>query len=72
LEAFPEHERLLVEIGRSVCRDRELSDELYARAEAALGARQLVDLVALIGHYTLVGILIRAFAVPAPDANPTF
>jgi len=65
-------ERLLAEIARSLLRTRGLPDELFARGLAELGEQQLVELVTLVGHYTLVGLVLNGFAVPPPDDGPTF
>ncbi len=72
LDALTPRERLLVEIVRALLRTRALSDELFARALAELGRRQLIETVALAGHYSLVGLLVSAFEVPPPDNSRTF
>jgi alkylhydroperoxidase family enzyme len=72
LEGLTARERLLVEIVRGLLRERSLSDELYARALAELGCQQLVECVVLTGHYNLVGLLVKAFDVAAPDNSTTF
>jgi 4-carboxymuconolactone decarboxylase len=72
LDGLTAREALLVEITRSLLRTRALPDELFARGLAELGERQLVELVALVGHYGLVGFVLNAFAVPPPDDSPTF
>ena len=41
-------------------------DELYKSAAAELGVRPLVELVALIGYYTMVALTLNAFEIPAP------
>jgi 4-carboxymuconolactone decarboxylase len=51
---------------------RALSDETYMDAEAALGRQGLVDLVGILGYYTLVSMTLKAFAVPAPDGSRPF
>jgi hypothetical protein len=45
---------------------------LYARALADLGERQLVEVVALTGHYSLIGLLLNGFAVPPREGSPGF
>lgn len=72
LDGLTPRERLLVEVVQTLIRTRELSDELYARAEAEVGRRQLVEVVALIGHYQGIGLLLGAFAVPPPPDMPNF
>lgn len=48
-------------------RHRVVSDATYARAEAALGLQGVVDLVGILGYYTLISMTINAFHVPLPD-----
>jgi 4-carboxymuconolactone decarboxylase len=70
LESLTDRERLLVEVTRSLLRTRRLADDQYAQALNALGKQQLIELVALVGHYSLVGLTLGAFDVPRPDDLP--
>ncbi len=72
LDGLAPRDRLLVEVVRTLLRTHALPDDLFARARAELGDRQLVELVALVGHYCLIGLVLGAFAVPPPDDSPTF
>jgi 4-carboxymuconolactone decarboxylase len=72
LEQLTARERLLVEIVRTLLRTRALPDALYARALAELGRQQLIETVALAGHYSLIGLTVNAFDVAAPENTPTF
>ena len=72
LEGLTPRERLLVEIARGLLRARALSDELFTRGLAELGRQQLVEAVALAGHYSLIGFIVNGFGVPPPDDSPTF
>jgi len=72
LEGLTARERLLVEIVRSLLRARGLPEELFARGLAELGRQQLVETVALAGHYSLVGLVVDAFDVAPPDDSATF
>jgi 4-carboxymuconolactone decarboxylase len=72
LDGLTARERLLVEMVRALLRERALSDDLYARALADLGERQLVEVVALTGHYSLIGLLLNGFAVPPREGSPGF
>lgn len=50
-----------------------LSDETFASTVAELGHDGVVELVALIGYYTMVAMTLNAFRVPLPDgAAPPF
>jgi 4-carboxymuconolactone decarboxylase len=53
-------------------RTRALSDATYAIAEAALGREGIVDLVGVLGYYTLVSMTLNAFRVPTPDSSKPF
>jgi 4-carboxymuconolactone decarboxylase len=44
-------------------------DALYKSAAAELGVRPLVELVALIGYYTMVALTLNAFEIPAPAGS---
>jgi 4-carboxymuconolactone decarboxylase len=72
LEQLTARERLLVEIVRSLLRTHSLPDALYTQALAELGRRQLIETVALIGHYSLIGLTVNAFDVASPDKSSTF
>ncbi len=72
LGSLEPRERLLVEIVRSLLRNRNLSDELYERGTKDLGTQQLLETVALIGQYTLIGMIINGFDVSLPEDTATF
>ena len=70
LDELTKHDRLLIEITRSLLRTRRLTDAQYAEMVAEVGERQLIELVALAGHYSLIGLTLGAFEVPPPDDLP--
>jgi 4-carboxymuconolactone decarboxylase len=72
LEQLTTRERLLVEIVRALLRTRTLPDPLYTQALAEFDHRQLIEAVALVGHYSLIGLTVNAFDVAPPDNSPTF
>jgi 4-carboxymuconolactone decarboxylase len=72
LDGLTERERLLVEIVRSLVQTRSLPQELFTRGQAELGHRQLVEAVTLTGHYSLIGLVVNAFDVTAPENSRTF
>jgi hypothetical protein len=45
---------------------------LYTRGLAELGRQQLIEIVGLVGHYSLIGLTVNAFDVAPPDNRPTF
>lgn len=64
--------RAVYALARELHRTRTVSEATYAAAEAALGRAALVDLVGLLGYYTLVSMTLNAFAVPTPDGSQPF
>ncbi len=72
LAGLTPRESLLVEIVRSLLRERAISDELYNRGTTELGRQQLLETITLTGHYTLIGLVINGFDVTPPAGTPTF
>jgi 4-carboxymuconolactone decarboxylase len=50
-------------------RRRSVSDPIYAAAVASLGEQGVVDLVALIGYYTTLAMLMNVARTPLPDGR---
>lgn len=50
--------------------NRKVSEATYRTAEKELGNRALVDLVGIIGYYTLISTTIVAFEVALPEGAP--
>lgn len=59
-------EQLAQRFTRQITADRRIDDDLYAEAQAAFGARGLVDLLYLAGCYDTISSLLNIFQVPAP------
>jgi hypothetical protein len=72
LEQLTIRERLLVEIVRTLLRTHTLPEALYRQALAELGRQQLIEAIALAGHYSLIGLTVNAFDVAPPDNSSTF
>ena len=72
LERLTARERLLVEIVRALLRTHELPEALYTQALAELGRQQLIETIALAGHYSLISLTVNAFDVAPPDNSSTF
>jgi len=64
--------RAVYAVARELHATRALSDATYAEAEAALGREGLVDLVGILGYYTLVSMTLNVFDVPTPDGSRPF
>ncbi|RYC30273.1 carboxymuconolactone decarboxylase family protein [Lichenibacterium minor] len=52
-------------------RDHGVSDQVHAAAVAALGEAGTVELVGLLGYYTLVAMTLNAFGIGLPDGETT-
>jgi 4-carboxymuconolactone decarboxylase len=58
------------DVADELLRTKFISDATFARAAAVLGQTAMIDLVGLLGYYTLICMTINAFAVPLPDGAP--
>lgn len=61
-----EDEAVVHAFAREMHRDHQVSDATYARALALFGEVGVVDLVGILGYYTLISMTINAFHVPLP------
>lgn len=59
-------EHIVHAVARAVLDTREVPDALYAEAVTTLGEERLVDLVGVLGYYTLISMTLNVFRVPAP------
>ena len=57
-------EAVVHDVARAVHETRSLDDALYARAVEILGEAALVDLIGLLGYYTLISLTINVFRIP--------
>jgi 4-carboxymuconolactone decarboxylase len=62
-----EAERVVYDITISILDTRAVPDALYRAGVAALGEQGLVELVGVIGYYTLVSMTLTAFEIGVPD-----
>lgn len=65
-------ERLVHDFSRSLIDERQVPDTLYRDTAAALGDAALVELVVLLGYYSLISMVLVTFdvAVPGKEAPP--
>lgn len=63
-------ERVVHAVARSVLETRNVSDALYAEAAATLGTNKLVDLIGVLGYYTLISMTLNVFHIP-PQGSPS-
>jgi 4-carboxymuconolactone decarboxylase len=70
LEVLPEGERDIVDFVRQLLGSHRVTQDLFKRLMDAHGARWLVELTALIGHYVFVTAILNAMEVrPAPASE---
>ncbi|MEV4111780.1 carboxymuconolactone decarboxylase family protein [Nonomuraea sp. NPDC049695] len=69
-ETFDEAERTVRAACRALVLRRGLDDDLYARAEAALGTARLYELVVLVGYYDTLALSLATFRTPLPPGEP--
>lgn len=63
-------EALVYEVAVTLNRTRKVPDALYARAKTVLGEGSLIDLIGVLGYYTLISMTINAFEVEPPANAP--
>ncbi len=61
VDGLDETEAAVITLGREIFEDKRVGPQTYARALAAFGARDLVDLVSLMGLYAATAALLTAF-----------
>lgn len=57
------------ELAQELLATREVSDATYAKAKAALGERGVLDVVAVLGYYSLIAMSMKTFAM-VPEGIP--
>jgi 4-carboxymuconolactone decarboxylase len=63
-------EQLVYAFAREMWRNRRVSDATYQATKTALGEQAVVELVGVLGYYTLISMTIVTFDVPLPDGTP--
>ena len=62
-------EALVHRICSEIFRTRRLSDDSFNQATAVLGEAGLVEVIAIIGYYTLIGNTLNVFQVGLPEGE---
>jgi 4-carboxymuconolactone decarboxylase len=65
-----EDEAIIHGFASELHRDHKVQADTYARATATFGEQAVVDLVGILGYYTLISMTINAFEVPLPAGAP--
>ncbi|MGP9788783.1 carboxymuconolactone decarboxylase family protein [Roseinatronobacter sp. NSM] len=69
-EYADDHERVVHAVARSILETRDVPDCLYAAAVTTLGTETLIDLVGLLGYYTLISMTLNVFRIPPHEQGP--
>ena len=62
-------EKIIYEFTTQLHRDHRVNDETYAAAVNEFGEEGTVDLVGILGYYTLISMTLNAFKVPLPEGE---
>jgi 4-carboxymuconolactone decarboxylase len=60
------------ELAQELLNTRDVSDATYARAKAVLGERGILDVVAVLGYYSLIAMSMKAFALAPEGVSDPF
>lgn len=60
---------LVFDFATELLEHHQVSEPTYAKAIAQLGEQQAVELVVLLGYYTLVSMALNTFEVPLPNGE---
>ena len=59
-------QRIVYDVATQLHRDHRINDQTYSEAVALLGETGVVELVGILGYYTLISMTLNAFQVPLP------
>lgn len=60
-------QRLVYDFSRRLLADKRVDAEIYGPTRELLGEQGLVDLISLLGYYSLVSMTLNVFEVPLPE-----
>jgi 4-carboxymuconolactone decarboxylase len=58
------NEKVIIDIARAITTKRAVDDELYARARELFGESGLIELVSIVGFYSMLAAVLCTFGVP--------
>ncbi len=64
-------EQVIYDFAIELVNTKRVSDATFARAKKELGETSVIDLVGIIGYYSLVSVTLNAFELPLPDGEKT-
>ena len=65
-----ETERAVFEFSVTLNERHSVPEALYRRAVDAIGERGVVELVGILGYYTLISMTLNTFEIDPPDGQP--
>jgi 4-carboxymuconolactone decarboxylase len=68
--AAPADERALYDFITELYRTRRVRDRTYTKVNAILGDAATVELVGILGYYTLISMTLNVFRAPLPTGGP--
>jgi 4-carboxymuconolactone decarboxylase len=57
-------EQVVYDMAQELLRTHEVSDATYKRAEAVLGMRGVIDIIAVLGYYGWIAMTLKVFKLP--------
>jgi len=65
-----EDEEALYDFCTELLQNRSVSDASYGRAIAKFGEQGILDAIGLMGHYSLIGMVLNTARTPVPPDGP--
>ena len=62
-------EQAIYDFASELIRNRRVSDATFERARKEIGQTSVIDLVGIIGYYSLVSVTLNAFEIPLPESE---
>jgi 4-carboxymuconolactone decarboxylase len=69
-KSAPKDERAIYDFVQDLYKTRRVSDKTYKRVHDVLGTRGTVELVGILGYYTLISMTLNVFRADLPDNAP--
>jgi 4-carboxymuconolactone decarboxylase len=66
-----EDEEILYDFATELLQNRSVSDATYTRAMAKFGEKAILDTIGLMGHYSLIAMVLNTARTPVPPGGPT-
>jgi 4-carboxymuconolactone decarboxylase len=67
LSGVPEEDAIVIRFGRELFRNKHVNSETFAKVKDKLGPRGTVELIGIMGDYSLVALLLKAVDQQLPE-----